>query len=76
MKVADLLEILEDANPEAEIRFAAQPSWPMEYTVRDAIVYNEQDGQDINPESADFIYLVEGRQLGYLPGDIKAEAGW
>ena len=31
MKVKDLLQLLEDADPEAEVRIAVQPSYPLQH---------------------------------------------
>ena len=31
MKVKDLLKLLEDADPEAEVRIAVQPSYPLQH---------------------------------------------
>ena len=34
MKVQDLIELLEDCDPEAEVRLADQPSWPLAFELR------------------------------------------
>ena len=70
MTVQDLLEILEDCEPEDEVRFASQPRWPFEYSVYEAeIVENEDDDGAV-------VYLVEGNQIGYLPGRVRERIGW
>jgi hypothetical protein len=33
MNVGELQELLEDTNPEAEVRLATQPSWPLAFSV-------------------------------------------
>lgn len=65
MTVEELKEMLEEMDDDKEIRFAGQPNWPFEYSIRSTYAENN-----------DAIYLAEGRQLGYLPGDIKDELGW
>ena len=78
MTVAELIRLLEDCDRDAEVRFASQPSWPFEYSIEDAIEHwpePEGDVEDIDDEMP-VVYLVEGRQLGYLPGDVKNEIGW
>lgn len=64
MTAQELIDILEGMEPEAEIRFASQPSWPFEYEVRGAV--ESEDGC--------ILYLTEGDQLGYLPEEIKNQA--
>lgn len=79
MQVADLLEILEDLDPDTEIRIASQPQWPFEYSLADAVeVYpdDDPDNDTVFAEGESVLYLVEGRQLGYLPGVVKGEIGW
>lgn len=65
MTVADLIEALEGMDPQAEVRLAMQPSWPMEYTVADAV--EDQTG---------IVYLSEDRQVGYLPEPGREAVGW
>lgn len=68
MTVARLMEILETCDPEAEVRLAQQPSWPFEYSVGDV----EEIGTDEGP----VVYIGEGRQLNYLPGEVREALGW
>lgn len=65
MTVGELKEILDRIDDDKEIRFVSQPSWPFEYSIMSNYAENDE-----------VIYLAEGRQLGYLPGDIKDELGW
>lgn len=99
MTVQELIEILEDSNPDAEVRFASQPSWPFEYSIADVHVgeVSTEPNEDNCPNEGDcdkcplqhppcentddmaegaIVYLVEGSQLGYLPGNVKNEIGW
>jgi heme oxygenase len=64
MTAQELIEILEGMDPDAEVRFASQPSWPFEYSISAAA---EVDG---------VLYLAEGTQLGYLPGEVAEQIGW
>jgi len=64
MTVGELMEILEEMEPEMEIRFASQPTWPFEYTINGATPVD------------DVVYLDEGYQLGYLPKEVADELGW
>jgi hypothetical protein len=74
MIVQELIEMLEGISPDAEVRFASQPSWPFEYSIDQVIAVNPNEEDDrVAPET---IYLVEGRQIGYLPHEIKDEIGW
>ena len=64
MTVEELIEELQYLDPELEIRFASQPSWPFEYHIDGAV------------ESKGKVWLVEGDQLGYLPGQVANDIGW
>jgi hypothetical protein len=64
MTAEELMMLLEEMEPETEIRFASQPNWPFEYKIDDAIEVNGR------------LYLVEGRQIGYLPQEVKESIGW
>ncbi|MGF6981403.1 hypothetical protein QFZ99_000879 [Paraburkholderia atlantica] len=84
MKVAQLLELLEGLPEDAEVRIAQQPNWPFEYAIADAVLvgpdghppgYEPDEEQDEIPDE-NVVYLVEGRQLGYLPGIAAREIGW
>lgn len=77
MTVIELIEELEQMNPEAEVRFASQPSWPFEYSINSVIEVNEDGGtEDVRDDGESVVYLEEGTQLGYLPGHVKDELGW
>jgi hypothetical protein len=75
MKVKDLIAILEDCNPDADVLLASQPNWPFEYAlrgvaVRESMEEREQDEEDAPAGSADGgrpsdVLLVEGQQLRY-----------
>ncbi|WP_395066228.1 hypothetical protein [Paraburkholderia silvatlantica] len=84
MKVAELLELLEGLPEDADVRIAQQPNWPFEYSIRDVVLvgpdarppgYEPEEDEPEQPE-ANVVYLVEGSQLGYLPGAAAREIGW
>ncbi len=64
MTVEELIELLEQFNPEAQVRIASGQAWPMEYDLGDV----EATGKAV--------YLAEGQQIGYLPDDAAAAVGW
>ncbi len=66
LTVEELVELLEQFPPEAEVRIAQQPSWPFEYSV----------GEVAAPDEGKVVYIAEGAQLGYLPGEVSSELGW
>ena len=66
MLVQDLIDMLEGVNPNAEIKFAGQPNWPMEYAIQSDI-YEADNGN---------VYLFEGRQDGYLSREAQDYIGW
>ena len=68
MTVAELIEELKYMEQDAEVRFAQQPSCPFEYDIVGVV--------EVKVDEDDVVYLEEGRQLGYLPGEAKDELGW
>ena len=74
MKLRDIVETLndivedlaEDENP--EVRFAAQPSYPLEHSISDLV--------SVEIEGKDYIYFAEGGQTGYLNGAAREALGW
>jgi hypothetical protein len=66
MTVQSLIEILEDMDPEAEVRLAIQPSYPFEHSV----------GQVEEDMEKRIVYIAEAGQVGYLPGEIREWLGW
>jgi len=69
MTVQELIEELSYVNPDAEIRFASQPSWPFEYSFSGPVEVQDEDGFPT-------VYLIEGSQLGYLAEEARDEIGW
>jgi len=69
--VSDLIDQLQQFDPNAEVRLATRPSWPLEWSLSrsEPAVEVDLDGQPV-------VYLVQGRQLGYLPHAARGELGW
>ncbi len=73
MKVAELIEILEEMDPEAEVLIGSQENWPFEYDVAGVVTREEvvEDADDEDaPERTDGtalndVFIVEGTQLRY-----------
>ncbi len=79
MTVGELIEMLEEQDPDAEVRLQEQPTYPFEYdiagiTSSKEIVRaqaDEMDGEKADEAEAaaedddEIIYLLEGTQLGY-----------
>ena len=78
MKVRDLIEILEDQDPDADVLIMSQQSWPFEnaiagVAVREEIVEDDEDLDDEEREepryekgtAANDVFIVEGQQLRY-----------
>jgi hypothetical protein len=75
MTVIELKEALEGLPDEAEVRLAMQPSWPFEYSIME-VVPLEPDEEAPADEEVKVVYLTEGSQLGYLPGEASEAIGW
>lgn len=67
MTAQDLTDLLEDLDPDTEIRLAHQPAWPLECSLRPEVVAGDEDG---------IVYLAEQEQIGYLSGQVTDELGW
>lgn len=54
MTVRDLIEQLEEMNPEAEVRFAFQPRYPLEYRIGEEIVQTQDESK---------VYIADAGQI-------------
>jgi len=70
MTAAELIEILSECPPNAEVRIAHQPSWPFELSVGQTCYLSKDEGSD------GVFYIAEQDQIGYLPSAVSAELGW
>jgi hypothetical protein len=66
MRVKDLIEALEDCNPEAEVLLGTQPNYPFEYSIDMVIERSDIDDDDPNPDTdSGDVLILEGSQLRY-----------
>lgn len=70
MKVRDLIELLQEQDPEADVLLATQEQWPFENALLGVIRRDEMLGDDDEPELVEGaegsdVLLVEGAQLRY-----------
>ncbi len=79
MKVSELIELLEEQDPDAEVLVMMQKNWPFEcslagVTTRDEMLRaderDEDDGEQVEPciesgTAKSDVFLVEGEQLRY-----------
>jgi hypothetical protein len=79
MKVSELIELLEEQDPDAEVLLMMQKNWPFEcslagVTTRDEMLRaderDEDDGEQVEPRiesgtAKSDVFLVEGEQLRY-----------
>lgn len=79
MKVKELIERLQEYDPEAEVYLAEQPSWPFEYTIGGVVARHEVD-DDIDEDGAhparqaSDVFIVEGSHIRYADRDLWIEA--
>lgn len=74
MKVKELMEVLKDLEPDAQVLIASQPNWPFEIELSGVVTRAECDAPDDGREeprrtdpglSPTDVFLVEGQQLRY-----------
>lgn len=73
LTVSQLIEELEDLDPDAEVRLATQPVWPFEWHLSAS---EPGPAMQVILDDQPVVYLVEGEQLGYLPDAVCRELGW
>jgi hypothetical protein len=74
MTVGEMLYMLDGLDPDMEVRFASQPNYPFEYDIDNIVIVEVENKR--TGGSKEVVYLEEGRQIGYLPGDVSRELGW
>lgn len=75
MNVGELKEMLEDVDDDLEVRIAAQPSWPLRFTLRSVVTPEafaearaqeawdagvERPDDEEPDEDANFLWIVQG----------------
>lgn len=68
MNVRQLIALLEDAPPTAEVRLAVQPEWPLACNVR-GVAYPDDLADEEDLADYRYVYIVEGGSAGdgYAP---------
>jgi hypothetical protein len=67
VKVRQLLDLLAEYSPEAEVRLLHQPRYPLASTLGGVVGESEvrdHEGGELGDEP-EVVYLLEGEQLGY-----------
>ena len=79
MTIEALIDELENLKnqlgDQTQVRFASQPAWPFEYSIR-GVHHVRHDEVDEEDEDVNVVYLEEGTQLGYLPRAAKDILCW
>ena len=75
--VREMIEMLQDVDPDSELRIAQQPNYPFEYSLDTGSgplveVEQEEEGDDM----PSVVYIVSGNQIGYLPQAAADAIGW
>lgn len=72
MKVSELIALLEDCNPEAEVVLMTQPNYPLEHELGGVTTRGDLFGDDdleediaLASQDPDTVILVEGASRGY-----------
>ena len=61
MTVEELITLLEDCDPQAEVRLAHQPSWPLAFQLRGVAVPDEAEYEGDDEDAPNrVVWLVEG----------------
>lgn len=68
MTVAELITTLELMDPDAEVRIASQPGWPLDNRIDDVVEVSEGDGT--------IVFLATGTEVGYLSSAARVDLGW
>jgi hypothetical protein len=70
VKVRQLIDLLSDYSPEAEVRLAIQPRYPLEAHVAGVVSQSEiraHSGKELGYDEPEVVFLLEGEQIGYGP---------
>ncbi|MGQ4332728.1 hypothetical protein [Streptomyces hayashii] len=73
MTVGDLIDLLSGCDPNAPVRHAMNPFFPMAHRLAQVLQSVDETGRTV-------VYLAEGRdddaQLGHLPPEVAVELTW
>jgi hypothetical protein len=68
VKVRQLIDLLSEYSPEAEVRLAIQPRYPLEAHVAGVVSQSEiraHSGKELGDDEPEVVFLLEGAQVGY-----------
>jgi len=68
VKVRQLLDLLAEYSPEAEVRLIHQPNYPLTSTLGGIVGESEiraHEGRDLGDDEPEVVFLLEGQPLGY-----------
>ena len=67
MKVRQLLDLLAEYSPDADVRVVSQPRYPLESSLAGVVSESEvraHEGRELGAEP-EVVFLLEGQQIGY-----------
>ena len=62
--VGELIAVLQEYDPGAEVRMAIAPRWPMEHVLGEVL------------DTGEVVWLGDGGRIGPLPENAVTEYGW
>jgi hypothetical protein len=68
VKVRQLIDLLSDYSPEAEVRLAIQPRYPLEAHVAGVVSQSEIRAhldKELGDDEPEVVFVLEGAQIGY-----------
>jgi len=88
MTVSELIELLEDCDPDAQVLLMSQPSWPFEHSVAGVTIRSDVDDDEGEHGDEDEereapradgtrpndVFILEGQQLRYGSRDAWSGA--
>ncbi|OLT26376.1 hypothetical protein BJF83_21485 [Nocardiopsis sp. CNR-923] len=80
LTLQELVDILTNyvavLGPDAPVRLATQPSWPMEYEISATAPTRPVSNENGAIAKSGVVYLAAGEQLGYLTSEAREALGW
>lgn len=70
MTVAELIEVLQDADPDCNVRIAYQPTYPLRATVATVALPDEMDG------SEGFVWIAASASVPYMENPYAPSDAW
>ncbi|APU15281.1 MULTISPECIES: hypothetical protein [Actinoalloteichus] len=76
LTVGMLIDQLTAFDPEASVRLAFQPAWPLEYDVERVTGSHTPPGDDDLDDAPGVVWIGQGDHIGYLPETATDAMGW